>query len=108
MPCTSAVLAATSMAMTLSSPDTSSPGAVVAARGRKRLVVRFASRTGAPVGMAAYDDRSRSSATSCAGQPRKLTDENLLLSDLGCVSDPGLGGECLRNHTLGVGRRCAG
>src|SRR6478735_2776946 len=98
MPCTSAVFASTSIAITPSSPDTSRPGASVAARGRKRFVVFFASRTGAPAGIAVYDDRSRPTATSCADQPRKLTQQNLLLSGVGHVSDPGQVESVSANH----------
>ena len=46
------------------------------ARGRNRLEVRLASRTGAPAGMAAYDARSRvAPAASCCAPsaPRALT-----------------------------------
>src|SRR6478735_7806044 len=62
MPCTSAVRATGSTAMTPSSPDTSRPGWSVSALGRKRLEVRLASRTGAPGGMRWYDAVRRSTA----------------------------------------------
>lgn len=52
--------------------------------------------------MAAYDERSRSTAAPCADQPRKLTNRNLLLLPIRCVSDPALHGECLRNHNRPV------
>lgn len=52
MPATSAVLFWASTAMTVVSPDTSSPGAVGSARARKRLDVFFASRTVASAGIA--------------------------------------------------------
>ena len=42
---------------------------VVAARGRNRLEVRLASRTGAPAGMAAYDARSRATAARACSRP---------------------------------------
>src|SRR5665811_1377121 len=65
MPCTSAVRATGSTSSTPSRPETSSPGAVVAARGRKRFEVRFARRTGAPGGSAAYDDARAATAARC-------------------------------------------
>src|SRR3954452_4478660 len=80
MPCTSAVRASTSIAITPSRAETSSPGVCVASRGRNRFEVLFASRTGAPAGIAAYDAPNRPTASSCAGQPRRLTSRNLLLS----------------------------
>ena len=45
-----------------SSPETSRPGAALRSRGRNRLDVRLASRTGAPGGIAAYCRSSRSRA----------------------------------------------
>ncbi len=77
IPCTSAVAlpsAATSTEITPASPDTSRPGASTCDRARKRFEVRFASRTGAPAGIAAYDARSRSTAAACVAHPtRSLT-----------------------------------
>src|SRR5690242_10469769 len=66
MPCTSAVCATGSTSMTPSRPLTSSPWVWLAARGRKRLEVFFASRTGEPAGIASYDAWSRATAASCA------------------------------------------
>ena len=54
MPCTSAVRATGSTSITPSKAWTSSPGAAGFGRGRNRLDVFFASRTGSPGGMAAY------------------------------------------------------
>src|SRR6478735_2678614 len=79
MPWTSAVRASTSIEITPPSPETSSPGASVPERGRKRLEVFFASRTVCPVGMASYDARRRSTASSWADRP-VTTDRNLLPS----------------------------
>ncbi len=59
MPCTSAVRAVGSTAMTPSSPATSSPTEGAEVRRRKRLDVRFASRTGWSAGIAAYDVTQR-------------------------------------------------
>src|SRR4051812_42390904 len=70
MPWTSAVRPAASIVITPARPDTSSPGAVVAARGRNRFEVRLASRTVAPGGIARYDSRSRSTPSRCADHPR--------------------------------------
>ena len=64
MPWTSAVWAAVSIEITPVSPETSSPGASVAARGRKRLEVFFASRTVCPAGTASYDAVRRATAAS--------------------------------------------
>src|SRR4051794_8900593 len=79
MPCTSAVRASTSIETTPPRPETSSPGASVPARGRKRLEVFLASRTVCPGGMASYDARRRATACSWAGIP-VTTDRNLLPS----------------------------
>ena len=68
MPCTSAVFATGSTSMTPSRPLTSSPGVPFLARGRNRLDVFFASRTGAPAGIASYDARSRTTAASWRAQ----------------------------------------
>src|SRR6478752_8151545 len=79
MPCTSAVRAVASTSITPVRPETSSPGAVVSARGRKRLDVFLASRTGALGGIAAYDARRRSTAAAWSAQaPPVLTPDNLL------------------------------
>src|SRR3954452_6606834 len=84
MPWTSAVRASGSTSMTPFRPLTSRPGAVEAARARNRLVVRLARRTGAPAGMAAYDERSLATASSCCRQAADwvgpvVTSRNLLL-----------------------------
>src|SRR3954447_6937008 len=86
MPWTSAVCASGSTSMTPVRPLTSRPGAVEAARARNRFVVRFARRTGAPAGMAAYDERSLATASSCCCQALDwmepvVTPRNLLLLD---------------------------
>src|SRR3954449_4389262 len=77
MPWTSAVCAASSIEITPLSPDTSSPGVSVAERGRKRLEVFFARRTGWPAGIASYDALRRATAVSWAASPVS-TDRNLL------------------------------
>ena len=64
MPCTSAVRASASIEITPPSPDTSSPGTPVVARGRNRFEVFFARRTDCPAGIASYDARSRATAAS--------------------------------------------
>ena len=64
MPCTSAVRASGSTESTRSRPETSSPGRLTVVRGRKRLDVRLASRTGSPAGIAAYCASSRSRASA--------------------------------------------
>src|SRR3954447_2857317 len=74
MPCTSAVRASTSTDSTLLKAETSSPAPAIGSRGRKRFEVRFASRTGAPVGMAAYCCRSRSVAAICMGSMPRATE----------------------------------
>ena len=51
MPWTSAVRPTGSTLITPVSPETSSPGVSTWVRGRNRLELRFASRTGAPGGM---------------------------------------------------------
>src|SRR5690349_10039870 len=70
MPWTSAVLAAASMEITPSNPDTSNPADTAGVRGRNRLDVRLASRTVAPAGIARYDASSRSTPCRCACAPR--------------------------------------
>src|SRR5690349_24963706 len=77
MPWTSAVPAASSIEITPLRPETSSPGASVDARGRKRLEVFLARRTGRPAGMASYDAFRRATAASWAASPVS-TDGNLL------------------------------
>src|SRR6476661_3713495 len=72
MPCTSAVRATGSTSTTPDSPETSSPGVSVPVRARNRLEVGFASRTGAPGAMAAYDSSSRRTPAACASQPTTL------------------------------------
>ena len=62
MPSTSAVRASGATERTPASPETSSPG--VAARARKTLLVRFASRTEPPGGTPATWARIRSAASS--------------------------------------------
>src|SRR6478672_11254361 len=109
MPCTSAVRAVASTSITPVRPETSSPGAVVAARGRKRLDVFLASRTGALRGMAAYDARRRSTAAACWSQaPPVVTPDNLLPLGVGSVSRGPSGGECLRQRALRVTRQPTG
>src|SRR5699024_8475223 len=69
MPCTSAVPATGSTAITAPRPETSRPGVVDWVRPRKGLEVFFARRTFSPGGMAASLARSFSTASSCATQP---------------------------------------
>ena len=83
MPCTSAIggppvagSGCGSTSMTPVRPLTSRPGAELAVRARNRLVVCFASRTGSPGGMAAYDVPSRSTARTCSSQARSATRRN--------------------------------
>src|SRR5699024_12803497 len=83
MPCTSAVRACGSMAMTPPRPDTSSPGTELSLRGRKRFEVFLANRTGAPRGIAAWDRTRRSTASRCALQPAIgcITQTTLVVTD---------------------------
>src|SRR5215207_2476252 len=71
MPCTSAVRASGSTAMTPSSGRTSSPGAADFWRERNRFEVPFASLTGASGGIAAYSwrRRARRASYSATGSP---------------------------------------
>src|ERR1044072_5552993 len=109
MPCTSAVPSPGLTSMTPVRPETSRPGAWVAARGRKRLVVRLPSRTASPAGIAAYDARSRWTARSCSSQliPR-LMFENLLLVHVplkvGEVHDDSVAPEVARRAVVPAGQ----
>lgn len=64
IPSTSAVRRSASTSRTPEKADTSRPGVLVGLRGRNRLEVRLASRTGAPGGMAAYFARRSSTAAA--------------------------------------------
>ena len=72
IPCTSAVRATGSTLITPPSPETSSPALATASRGRNRLDVRFARRTGASSGTAAYDSWRRRTASLCWAIPDKI------------------------------------
>src|SRR4051794_32883444 len=73
MPCTSAVRASASTDSTRLKPLTSRPDPAIGSRGRNRLDVRLARRTGEPVGIAAYCCRSRSVAARCMGSMPRAT-----------------------------------
>ena len=86
-----------------------------AARGRNRLDVFFASRTGAPVGIAAYDARSRSTAAACSSQPPGSSREQLTPHPIsGCKSghdvpnpDPVVPPATARQTSTAVSRICS-
>ncbi len=64
IPRTSAVRRSSSTSSTPENAETSSPGVVVGLRGRNRFEVRFARRTGAPAGIAAYSAARSSTAAA--------------------------------------------
>src|SRR4051812_40048653 len=103
MPWTSAIAAAASTSTTPRNPDTSSPGTSLVLRARKRFEVGFASRTGAPGGIAAYDACSRRTPVSCCSQPTTPTTRlNLQRRALApCGGRTGSGRQSLRARAVG-------